>query len=139
MKFRISKCMERSTFKWGQHGRFAQTNIPATERPAEAASPSHAQPIELHTCISQRALSGPAVLGAGAQGASRRSLVKSPCRANMLPQSLFARVCSRWPTQWVTCNAWPASGRRSCGSFAEFHSREAFAFSNRAWSYKAWP
>jgi hypothetical protein len=37
-----------------------------------------------HLHLSQRALSGPAVLGAGARGASRRSLVKSPCKANML-------------------------------------------------------
>ena len=28
---------------------------------------------------------------------------------------------------------------RSCGPFAEFHSREAFASSNWAWSHKAWP
>lgn len=43
MRSCIFKCTERSTFKWSRakRGRFAQTNEPPTERPAEAASPSH--------------------------------------------------------------------------------------------------
>lgn len=88
MGFRIFDCTERSTFEVesGQHGRFAQTTnrLPKDlQRPQAHHTASANQTTHLH--LSQRALSGPAVLGAGARGASRRSLVEVPCRVNMLP------------------------------------------------------